>query len=225
VVQVRKQLLEVGRVVSPIGDYITELRSNLCVGWNAKRRIVQEIKAHLLDAAHHEEQLGIDREEAERRAVDRLGSAEMLAARFPRASRKRLVAGAAVGAVLVAEATTALVLAVGGNPRHSALALSVMRSTSPHSVAARGSTSQSVLTPRSSSITAYGSSTSTLTVTARDALGNNLTSGGSTVTFTSQSGTGTIGSITANGDGTYTATVTGSGSGTSYSATVTGSGR
>ena len=51
---------------------------------------------------------------------------------------------------------------------------------------------------------------------AKDANGNNLTSGGSTVVITRSSGTGTIGSVTDNGNGTYTATVT--------SQTATGSG-
>ena len=67
---------------------------------------------------------------------------------------------------------------------------------------------QSTLTPTSASITANGTSTQVLTVQAKDANGNNLTAGGSTVTITKQSGTGTIGSVTDNGNGTYTATVT-----------------
>ena len=67
---------------------------------------------------------------------------------------------------------------------------------------------QSTLTPTSASITANGISTQVLTVQARDAYGNNLTTGGSTVTITKSSGTGTIGSVTDNGNGTYTATVT-----------------
>ena len=67
---------------------------------------------------------------------------------------------------------------------------------------------QSTLTPASASITANGTSTQVLTVQARDANGNNLTSGGSTVTITKSSGTGTIGSVTDNSNGTYTATVT-----------------
>jgi hypothetical protein len=68
--------------------------------------------------------------------------------------------------------------------------------------------SQSTLTPTSASITANGAATQVLTVTAKDAFGNSLTSGGSTVTITKQSGTGSIGSVTDNGNGTYTATVT-----------------
>ncbi|MCX6235923.1 MAG: HYR domain-containing protein [Bacteroidetes bacterium] len=75
---------------------------------------------------------------------------------------------------------------------------------------------QSTLTPTSASITADGSSTQTLTVTAKDSFGNNLTTGGSTVVITKLSGTGTIGTVTDNSNGTYTATVT--------SPTATGSG-
>ena len=67
---------------------------------------------------------------------------------------------------------------------------------------------QSTLTPISASITANGSSTQVLTVQSKDANGNNLTSGGSTVAITKSSGTGTIGSVTDNSNGTYTATVT-----------------
>ena len=55
---------------------------------------------------------------------------------------------------------------------------------------------------------ANGASTQLLTVQAEDANGNNLTSGGATVTITKQSGTGTISSVTDNGTGTYTAIVT-----------------
>src|SRR5207253_33603 len=58
------------------------------------------------------------------------------------------------------------------------------------------------------SITANGTATQVLTVQAKDANGNSLTSGGSTVTITRQSGTGTITAVADNSDGTYTATVT-----------------
>lgn len=66
----------------------------------------------------------------------------------------------------------------------------------------------STLTPTSAFIAANGVSTQVLTVQAKDADGNNLVTGGATVTITKDSGTGTIGSITDNSDGTYTATVT-----------------
>ena len=49
--------------------------------------------------------------------------------------------------------------------------------------------------------------TQVLTVQAKDANNNNLTAGGSTVTITKSSGTGTISAVT-DGNGTYTATVT-----------------
>ena len=67
---------------------------------------------------------------------------------------------------------------------------------------------QSTLTPASATITADGTSTQVLTVTAKDANGNTLTSGGAAVTIVEQSGSGTIGSVSDNGDGTYTAIVT-----------------
>ncbi|MEI7527008.1 MAG: invasin domain 3-containing protein, partial [Mariniphaga sp.] len=67
---------------------------------------------------------------------------------------------------------------------------------------------QSTLTPTTASITADGASTQILTIQAKDANGNNLTIGGSTVTITNQSGTGSISSVTDNSNGTYTATVT-----------------
>lgn len=83
---------------------------------------------------------------------------------------------------------------------------------------------QSTLMPTSSSITADGTSTQVLTVQTKDANGNDETTGGATVTITSQSGTGTIGPVTDNENGTYTATVTAptaAGSGT-FVATVNG---
>ena len=76
-------------------------------------------------------------------------------------------------------------------------------------VAGPADATQSSLTPTDASITADGVSTQLLTVQAKDAYGNDLTSGGlTTVTITKYSGTGSIGAVTDNLDGTYTATVT-----------------
>jgi len=58
------------------------------------------------------------------------------------------------------------------------------------------------------SITADGSSTAAITVTLRDSSGNQLTDGGDEVTMTSTAGT--VGAVTDNGDGTYTAALTSS---------------
>ena len=67
---------------------------------------------------------------------------------------------------------------------------------------------RSALTPVTSSVTADGVSTQTLTVQAKDVNGNALTTGGSTVTIAKTGGSGTIGAVTDNNDGTYTADVT-----------------
>ena len=75
-------------------------------------------------------------------------------------------------------------------------------------VAGAADAAQSTLAPTSASLTADGSSNLVLTVTAKDANGNVLTGGGATVTITRQSGTGSVGSVTDVGNGTYTATVT-----------------
>ena len=75
-------------------------------------------------------------------------------------------------------------------------------------VARANSADQSTLTPGSATITANGTSTQVLTVTVKDTNGNNVTSGGANVAITKSSGTGLIGSVTDNGNGTYSATVT-----------------
>ena len=66
----------------------------------------------------------------------------------------------------------------------------------------------SVVSPATALITADGTSTQVITVQARDVHDHNLTIGGATVVITRSSGTGTIGSVTDHGGGTYTATVT-----------------
>jgi adhesin/invasin len=55
-------------------------------------------------------------------------------------------------------------------------------------------------------VPADGSSSSTITVELRDALGNRLTTGGAVVALTTTAGT--LGSVTDEGDGTYTAELT-----------------
>ena len=76
----------------------------------------------------------------------------------------------------------------------------------------------STITAAPASITAEGASTSTVTVQLKDAVGNNLATGGDAVTLATT--LGTLGAVTDNGDGTYTATLT-SGT-TAGTATVTG---
>jgi len=74
------------------------------------------------------------------------------------------------------------------------------------------SATTSSMTAAPTSITADGTSTSTITVQLKDANGNNLTTGGDTVMLATT--LGTLSALTDNGDSTYTATLT--------SATITG---
>src|SRR5262249_60469423 len=68
--------------------------------------------------------------------------------------------------------------------------------------------SKSTVTLNPSSVATGG--TSTVTLTARDASGTQLTTGGSAVVFSLGTGpaSGAFGNVTANHDGTYTATFT-----------------
>ena len=75
-------------------------------------------------------------------------------------------------------------------------------------VAGPADAATSTLSPTSPSLSADGSSTQMLTVQVRDAYGNDLTSGGDIVTITKLSGSGTIGPVVDNLDGSYSATVT-----------------
>ncbi|WP_416443287.1 invasin domain 3-containing protein [Leucobacter sp. HNU] len=72
--------------------------------------------------------------------------------------------------------------------------------------AGTASATTSTIAAAPSSITADGSSTSTVTVTLNDANGNPLTAGGAAVTMATTAGT--LSAVTDNGDGTYTATLT-----------------
>ena len=80
------------------------------------------------------------------------------------------------------------------------------------------STTTSLLTANPASITADGSSTSTITVQLIDANGNNLIIGGDTVLLNTD--LGTLGTVTDNANGTYSATLTSSN--TAGLATITG---
>lgn len=86
------------------------------------------------------------------------------------------------------------------------------------------SAAQSVVTV--SAPTLASGAAATLTLQAKDAFGNALTSGGAIVVFTASGGTssGSIGSTTDNGNGTYTATFTGvvAGTATTIGATISG---
>ncbi|SSC08835.1 invasin domain 3-containing protein [bacterium endosymbiont of Bathymodiolus sp. 5 South] len=67
----------------------------------------------------------------------------------------------------------------------------------------------STLTANPTNVVADGTSTSTITMQAKDVNDNNLTTGGLTVTM-SVNGSATLSSVSGNADGTYTATITNS---------------
>ncbi len=92
--------------------------------------------------------------------------------------------------------------------------------TSPSTTinAGAASTATSTISAAPGSITANGSTTSTVTVQLKDALGNNVPASGGTVALGTTSGS--LGSVTDNSDGTYTATLTSAT--TTGTATVTG---
>ena len=69
------------------------------------------------------------------------------------------------------------------------------------------SSADTTISVNNNSVTADGTATSTITVQAKDASGNNLTASGGAVVL-SENGSATISAVTDNNDGTYTATIT-----------------
>ncbi|MEY3634249.1 MAG: hypothetical protein RLZZ61_659 [Pseudomonadota bacterium] len=107
---------------------------------------------------------------------------------------------------------------VSGNAATNGLleALNTYRTTAPASTTPSALTS--IITAAVPSISANGTSTTTITVQLKDVNGKNLTTGGNTVTLATTAGT--LSSVIDNGNGTYTATLTSSTSVTT--ATITG---
>ncbi|HVC87411.1 MAG TPA: Ig-like domain-containing protein [Gaiellaceae bacterium] len=91
-------------------------------------------------------------------------------------------------------------------------------SAQPITMSAVPSLAQSTITASPSSITANGSSTSTITVQLKNAAGVNLTGSGGAVALAV--GDGSLGAVTDHADGTYTATLTSST--TAHGVSVTG---
>lgn len=91
-----------------VDEYLAELRRSLRGGPVARRRILSEIRAHLEDALRQEQAAGYESAEAERRAVARVGQAEVLAAAFSKKPRRN--GGAARGRVIGATVSAACVV-------------------------------------------------------------------------------------------------------------------
>ena len=107
---------------------------------------------------------------------------------------------------------------VSGNAANTGL----LQALNAYLTASPASTTPSVLattlTASATSIAANGTATSTITVQLKDVNGNNITTGGQTITLATSAGT--LSAVTDNGNGTYTATLTSSN--TVETATITG---
>jgi hypothetical protein len=113
--------------VNPIADYITELSGELRRG--RRRRILAEVRAHLLEAAAADASRGVEPIRAAQRAVERFGPPARVASQFnalrrrPRALVHRGVAVMLAGAAM-ASVGTATVWAIepGAGQAHHARA-------------------------------------------------------------------------------------------------------
>ncbi len=110
---------------------------------------------------------------------------------------------------------------------HATIGGSVVTTTLPTVTVTVGGAMTSTSTVTVASGTVVSGNAVLLTLQAKDAGGNNLTTGGLTVVFIQSGGTstGTIGPVTDNGNGTYTATFTAvlAGTATTMGATIDGS--
>jgi hypothetical protein len=108
-----------------IEEYLAILRRSLRARPFARRRIVREIEAHVLDAARQEEMGGIGGVEAERRAIARFGSAEELAARFsePKDARRGKAALVIAAGALAIGVGAVIGLALGRGTHRTGIAL------------------------------------------------------------------------------------------------------
>lgn len=109
----------------PIAVYLTELRARLGGSWRRRRRIVSEVRTHLLEAWAADPLAGHDSAGAAQRAIERFGTVEQTAQAFAGENdemrvhaRTRASRALAAAMVLCAAAlSAALVLALG---EHSA---------------------------------------------------------------------------------------------------------
>jgi len=108
--------------VNPIADYLAELAAQL--RRSRRRRILAEVRAHLLDAAAADSCRGIDPERAARRAVERFGPPARVAGQFnalprrPAALVRRATAVVLAGTAM-ASLGTATVWAIEPGANHA----------------------------------------------------------------------------------------------------------
>ena len=111
-------------------------------------------------------------------------------------------------------------ISISGNAANSGLLAALNAYVTEQSSAPVGDPSPltATITAADSEIAADGSTTTTITIQVKDLNGKNITTGGDTLTLSTDAGT--LSSITDNNDGTYTATLTSSS--TVETATITG---
>jgi hypothetical protein len=95
--------------MNPIADYLEQLEGLLRRGRRRRRRIVAEVRAHLLDAAAAETLRGVDPDCAARAAVERFGSPLRVADQFNALARRPRTLVARTAAVALACAGMATV--------------------------------------------------------------------------------------------------------------------
>jgi hypothetical protein len=112
--------------VNPIDAYVRELAGELRAPAWRRRRILIEVRAHLLEAAEAERAQTRDEPTAVARALERFGRAEQTAREFNRARRRRralvrrtLVPWVAAAAVTSMASASVWAFEPGGGVRHS----------------------------------------------------------------------------------------------------------
>jgi hypothetical protein len=91
--------------MNPIAEYLAELADQLRP--RRRRRILTEVRAHLLEAVAADVGRGIDPERAARSAVERFGSPERVATQFNAVRRHPSAVLHRAAAVMLASATMA----------------------------------------------------------------------------------------------------------------------
>ncbi len=93
--------------MSPIAEYLEELAGQLRRGH--RRRILDEVRAHLLESASADSLTGGDRDRAEREAIERFGPPAKVASQFNAVRRRPLALMHRAAALMLASAAMATV--------------------------------------------------------------------------------------------------------------------
>lgn len=106
----------------PAREYLDAVGQELRVARRYRRRVLAELAAHIEDAAEREQRLGLSAEDAQRRAIERVGPADTVAERFTvtrRLGRERGVRMLAnLGACLVLACATLAPLIAADSDGH-----------------------------------------------------------------------------------------------------------